>query len=317
MDSGTLSAITGAIPVVGGAISTLINNHSVDAANAASRKFAVEQQDKQNAYNLQMWNMQNDYNSPAKMMERYKAAGLNPNLIYGTSTGNVAGDQPNAAKAEYVAAPHPSVDGARLAGSAVSAYNDMRLGNAQVNNLQAQTTNLAAQTAAATAAALLHSMQANRINAELPFVGDAMKANIYAKNTHANVESILSGYQADLYAANTRRADAETGYTVDKNVREAAMQSVNIREALSRISLNAMNAAKSDAERQEIFQRTREIMTSREFKQMELDMLKHGVSVHDSAPMRVLGSWYDQLTGATKGFIDRIKSNISTGLFGY
>lgn len=43
--------------------------------------------DKQNEYNLQMWNMQNAYNTPANQVERLRAAGLNPNLFY--SQGNV------------------------------------------------------------------------------------------------------------------------------------------------------------------------------------------------------------------------------------
>ena len=38
-----------------------------------------------------MWNRTNDYNSPLKQMERLKAGGLNPNLVYGngaTTTAN-------------------------------------------------------------------------------------------------------------------------------------------------------------------------------------------------------------------------------------
>ena len=42
--------------------------------------------DKQNEYNRQMWEMQNEYNTPANQMKRYLEAGLNPNLIY--SQGN-------------------------------------------------------------------------------------------------------------------------------------------------------------------------------------------------------------------------------------
>ncbi|QXN75085.1 DNA pilot protein [Microvirus mar22] len=34
---------------------------------------------------LKAWNLQNEYNSPKAQMERYLAAGLNPNLIYGQS----------------------------------------------------------------------------------------------------------------------------------------------------------------------------------------------------------------------------------------
>lgn len=42
-------------------------------------RMAQEQRD----YNLEMWKRQNEYNSPAAQIERLKAAGLNPHLLYG------------------------------------------------------------------------------------------------------------------------------------------------------------------------------------------------------------------------------------------
>ena len=48
----------------------------------------------QNEYNLQMWNLQNEYNSPQAQMQRLEDAGLNKALMYGQgSTGN-AGNAP-------------------------------------------------------------------------------------------------------------------------------------------------------------------------------------------------------------------------------
>lgn len=45
----------------------------------------------QNEYNLQMWNLQNEYNSPQAQMQRLEDAGLNKALMYGQgSTGNAA-----------------------------------------------------------------------------------------------------------------------------------------------------------------------------------------------------------------------------------
>lgn len=46
--------------------------------------------------NLKMWNMQNAYNDPSAQMARLKAAGLNPNLVYGGGnvTGNTSGSAP-------------------------------------------------------------------------------------------------------------------------------------------------------------------------------------------------------------------------------
>lgn len=47
--------------------------------------------DKQNQFNIDMWNRTNEYNSPQAQMQRFKEAGLNPNLIYGNgNTGNAS-----------------------------------------------------------------------------------------------------------------------------------------------------------------------------------------------------------------------------------
>lgn len=46
---------------------------------------------RQNQYNIDMWKMQADYNSPQSQMQRFQEAGLNPNLIYGQgSNGNMS-----------------------------------------------------------------------------------------------------------------------------------------------------------------------------------------------------------------------------------
>lgn len=42
--------------------------------------YLMKQQEQ--AYNLDLWNLQNQYNTPAAQMARFQDAGLNPNLIY-------------------------------------------------------------------------------------------------------------------------------------------------------------------------------------------------------------------------------------------
>lgn len=58
--------------------------------------------------NLQMWNLKNQYDSPAAQMARYEAAGLNKNLIYGQS--NVSGSAPTATAATYDAGQYKPFD---------------------------------------------------------------------------------------------------------------------------------------------------------------------------------------------------------------
>lgn len=46
----------------------------------AAYNYLMKQQEQ--AYNLDLWNLMNQYNSPASQMQRFQDAGLNPNLIY-------------------------------------------------------------------------------------------------------------------------------------------------------------------------------------------------------------------------------------------
>ena len=51
--------------------------------NQANRDWNLNLARLQNRWNIDQWNRENVYNSPAAQMARYKAAGLNPDLIYG------------------------------------------------------------------------------------------------------------------------------------------------------------------------------------------------------------------------------------------
>ena len=55
---------------------------STAMANDANERMQHEQ----NKWNLEQWNRNNAYNSPAAQMQRFKAAGLNPDLMYQQGT---------------------------------------------------------------------------------------------------------------------------------------------------------------------------------------------------------------------------------------
>ncbi len=89
--------------------------------------------------NLEAWNMQNEYNSPASQMARFRAAGLNPNLIYGSGSANSG----NATSVPQYSAPRLSAytDFSREA-TALSGLMDQVLKAAQVNKTEQETDNL-------------------------------------------------------------------------------------------------------------------------------------------------------------------------------
>lgn len=92
---------------------------------------------------LEMWYKQNAYNDPSAQMQRLLNAGLNPNLMYGNgsaSTGNSSSlPRYNAPNLQYNYKPIdiPAV---------LSGFQDFRLRQAQINNVEAQTANTRART---------------------------------------------------------------------------------------------------------------------------------------------------------------------------
>lgn len=69
----------------------------------------------QNDMNIQNWHMQNEYNSPSAQMDRLKAAGLNPNLMYGQGNPGNAGSIPGVSASQHNEVKNP-FEGVQLAG---------------------------------------------------------------------------------------------------------------------------------------------------------------------------------------------------------
>lgn len=63
--------------------------------NAMMRDYNLRLAKLQNQWNLQQWNLENAYNSPAAQMERLRQAGLNPDMMYGGGLeGNLSASSP-------------------------------------------------------------------------------------------------------------------------------------------------------------------------------------------------------------------------------
>ena len=81
------------MPLTARVLAGIIAGGASLASSGLSAGTAFRQQRLANEYNLDMWNRQNAYNTPAEQMRRLQEAGLNPNLMYGQ--GNV-GNAPTA-----------------------------------------------------------------------------------------------------------------------------------------------------------------------------------------------------------------------------
>lgn len=93
---------------------------------------------KSNKWNLDRWNEQNLYNSPEQQMERYKEAGLNPNLIYGTGTTSAGNTNlPSTSQtAKYQAPKQEYRYQPGQMGSALAMYQDTKMKSAQIDQVK-------------------------------------------------------------------------------------------------------------------------------------------------------------------------------------
>lgn len=89
----------GGIGIVGGLLGAGASIYDTYQTNKTAREntdktIAAQKREAELAYQraVQMWHMQNAYNSPEEQMKRFGAAGLNPHLIYGQGNpGNASG----------------------------------------------------------------------------------------------------------------------------------------------------------------------------------------------------------------------------------
>lgn len=204
-------------------------------ANMELAKYQNEWQTQENekAYqrNLQMWNLQNEYNSPTQQMARLRTAGLNPNLVYGNgAVGNTTGNYPQYEPAD--------IDRAHLSpyrgwnqglSDAVSNFLAFRSNRAQVENMEAQNSLIRQQTAteatrqaniaASTARSEFDLSQANR----LKDVSVSMAEAQMSKAQH-DASTAWSQSQQSWIKTNIDRALQETRIKIGKSEYEQIVQ---------------------------------------------------------------------------------------------
>lgn len=232
-------------------------------ANMELAKYQNEWQAQENekAYqrNLQMWNLQNEYNSPTQQMARLRSAGLNPNLVYGSGvTGNSAGSTPQYQPADIKRAELSPYRGWNQGlTDAVSNFLAYRSNRAQVENMEAQNSLIRQQTAteatrqaniaASTARSEFDLSQANRLKDVSVSMAEAQMAKAQHDASTAHSQS-----QQSWIKTNIDRALQETRIRLGKQEYERLVQATrrlyqdndinHFRNTLERMYGNSGNA---------------------------------------------------------------------------
>jgi hypothetical protein len=251
-----ISALSGA----GGAAAT-------GAQNRKSRAFSREMYQQQKTDNIAFWDMQNDYNSPERQMQRLKNAGLNPNMLYDKTgavipAGNI--NTPDVQGGQFRTPDFGSV-GTGL----VQGYFDTKIKQAQYDNLKAAN-NVSLQEAALKAAQTAGEVSRTE--------GQGINNMFASKNMRNALQAVELG--------NTQTA-ANTQFTLDSNTRQNLMNGMSLKVAAQDLLLKKEQTANTIQERQNARQMLQNLRTDNELKKVELSMRKMGINPTDPTWLRV------------------------------
>lgn len=111
---------------------SIIANSSI---NEKTREWNEKMADRSRQWAKDDWNMQNEYNSPTAQMARLKAAGLNPNLIYGKGAGDMTS---GAVRSSDTPQWNPKPGNYEGFGQSIMAFIDIKFKEQQMENMRTQ-----------------------------------------------------------------------------------------------------------------------------------------------------------------------------------
>lgn len=285
-DSKLLQIAT-ALPVLG----PVIGAFAQGSQNRKNRRFTRQMYALQREHALADWHMQNEYNHPSQQMARLRDAGLNPNLVYGNGVEGNAGGAVRSSTVNEMnqRAPEWGAVGAGAAQS-LSAYQDIKLKEAQIDNLRHDNT-----------------VKANQ--AEL-MATDKLKRLMEIKtgNLDYDIKESLRNYQVEYADLQNKKMAAETSTMLDRNEREIAMNNVSIKKAYEEIlnyrlqrAYTAAQTAKTWTDIKKINEEIKQIQwqikgmhVDRQLKLKDLEWRRDGLTPNDPA-------WYRALHDLLKG----------------
>ncbi|WNK15087.1 MAG: DNA pilot protein [Microvirus sp.] len=259
-----------------------VNSLSTLGTNFMQQRFSRKMYDLQKNDNLAFWHLQNQYNSPEQQMQRLKDAGLNPNLVYGQSSGAASGQAQQVQTPDVQNVQFRSPEFGNIASAGGLAYinsiYDLDIKQAQIDNLRAQNDVIKQD-------ALLKSAYTNRSKFDLEFEGD------------------LRNVSAESRRERLRQLKTSTDISIDSNIRQALQTTSNLTEAAERIatmkqhqlsleqqrSQSRMETSRIAIEKRRLEDAIQGIRRDNILKDLEIDLRKQGINPNDPMWSRIAG----------------------------
>lgn len=278
-----------AIGAVGNIASNIVGGSSQRKINRDNINFQWDMYGTQRRDALTDMHYQNQYNSPEAQMQRLKAAGLNPNLVYGSGaiqqaapTRSSGGGSPSSKSYQ------PDFSG--VAQSLMMMYDIM--------STKAKTDNLKAQ------AELLYEQQ--KLTREKTTETVSRSRNITAdtekKWQDISITGQLAPYQLEALKASVEKTKADTAFTLHEDERKAALQSSSLAKAVQEVVNMRLQALQTQVGTEEARERIKEIRQRLDLmfkdgviRDYDIQMRRQGMNPGDPGMLRFIKEILAQL----------------------
>lgn len=252
-----------------GVLGNVVGAVAQGTANRAQRRYNDRVAWRERVWALEDWNRQNEYNSPASQMARLKAAGLNPNLVYGHGADAQSSQMPRGVNSNSYSPQAPRFDllGPAMAYFQVRAMNkEMELKDAQISTAWSDASLRNAQ--------ILATLQGVK-GADFDLSQRQRLADTTFNTAQAHLDNLQKSTQVML----------------NRDEREAAMNSSNLREAASRIVSMRIQNAKTEQERENLKKMLSNIEQDTRLKKADADLREKGIYPGDPTWLRMLADY--------------------------
>lgn len=246
--------------------------------NAEDKAWQEKMYGLQRQHALEDYFMQNEYNHPSSQMARLRQAGLNPALVYGKGASQMAESirpatpgsySPQAGRVDYTA-------GAQAVAQGISTYQDVILKEAQIDNLRNLNTGKGIENLIK-----LLDLDIKGVDARFKDVMTQGKFDLLI-NQIANLSQDTDNKKAALPGIEASSAVRQEELDIIRQTKGTTVQMV-----AERLLGQQLQNAKSDAERQEIEQRIKNLALDQRMKQLDVQLAEFGLRPTDELWQRL------------------------------
>lgn len=224
---------------IGSNVAQTIANSNLNKKNRAWQEKMFDQQYQRN---VELWKMQNAYNTPAEQVKRLRQAGLNPNLLYGNgsaATGNAGEISAADVPSTPTSVPYDFSQASNGLASGIAMYQNWRMNELNMEKVRSQTENINANTIYQQSMSRGQDTKNKLLGVDLDWAWKNYNLDYAAKRLGMNKT------QAEIFLTNARKRQVDLGFFQDAAAFETKMELLRAQTFQAKASaLNAFGAFK-------------------------------------------------------------------------